>query len=71
MRSLSLQPGRILLLVIFLFSHIQLVGCNDDSKTSGTVVPENPEAVAHRKAKAEVYKSAILKRQTKPTGKKR
>ena len=69
MRTASLRRGRVLLLVLFIGSHAPLIGCNDDSKTSGTQVAENPEAVANRKAKGESYKGGAPKKQAKSTGK--
>jgi hypothetical protein len=71
MRTVWLRHGRFILLSLFIGSHAAFIGCNDDSKTSGTQVPENPEAVARRKSKVEAYKSALLKKQAKPTGKTR
>jgi hypothetical protein len=59
-----------LLLSLFLGSHTLLIGCNDDSKTSGTQVPENPAAVANRKSKAESYKGGPSKKQAKAALKK-
>jgi hypothetical protein len=71
MRTARLRRGRILLLGLFIGSHALLIGCNDDSKTSGTQVPENPEAVAHRKSKADSYKGGPPKKQAKSAVKTR
>ncbi len=60
-----LRRGRIVLLGLFIGSLAASSGCNDDSKTSGTQVAENPEAVAHRKAKGETYKGGPPKKQAK------
>ncbi len=48
--------GRILLLLLFIGSHLPMVGCNDDSKTSGTMVQESEEARAYRKERGATYK---------------
>jgi hypothetical protein len=71
MKTARLRRGRVLLLSLFIGSHALLVGCNDDSKTSGTQVVESPEAVAHRKSKGEAYKGALIKKQANPAGNKR
>ena len=56
MRTAWSAAQGVVLLCLFIGSHTPLSGCNDDSKTSGTQVAENPEAKAHRKAKGESYK---------------
>jgi hypothetical protein len=48
-----------------------VIGCGDDSKTSGTQVADNPEATANRKTKGESYKGGPGKKQAKAAGKKR
>jgi hypothetical protein len=63
MSTMRLQRARILLLCLFIGSHAPLIGCSDDSKTSGTQVVENPEAAAHRKAKGAAYKGGSPKKQ--------
>ena len=68
MRTAWLLRGRILVLGMFIGSNALLVGCSDDSKTSGTQVAENPEAAAHRKAKGEAYKGGPPKKQDKSAG---
>ena len=62
---------RLLVLSVFIGSHTLVIGCNDDSKTSGTQVPENPAAEAYRKTKIESYKGGVPKKQVKSaSGKK-
>ena len=70
MRTVRLRRGRILLLSLLICSHTPLIGCNDDSKTSGTQVVESPEAVAYRKSKVERYKGGPPKKQGKAVLKK-
>jgi len=65
MSKARLRRGRIFLLGLFIGSLAASSGCTDDSKTSGTQVAEKPEAVAHRKAKAEAYKGGPPKKQAK------
>ena len=63
MSTMRLRRARILLLSLFIGSHAPLIGCSDDSKTSGTQVVENAEAAAHRKAKGAAYKGGARKKQ--------
>ena len=49
-------PSRILFLLIFVFSHLTLVGCNDDSRTTGTMLQVSEDEKARLKAKVEKYK---------------
>ncbi len=65
MRKAYLPSGRIILLILFIGSHFPLVGCNDESKTSGTMVQVSEEQIAHRKAKAEAYKGGPPKSKAK------
>jgi hypothetical protein len=65
MSTARLRRGRILLLGLFIGSLAPLSGCNDDSKTSGTQVVEDPEAIAHRKVKGEAYKGGPPKKPAK------
>jgi hypothetical protein len=61
MRTVRLRRWRILLLSLLICSPTPLIGCNDDSKTSGTQVVESPEAVAYRKSKVKSYKGGPKK----------
>ena len=70
MRTLCFPRGRILLLVLFIGSHLPLVGCNDDSRTSGTMVEVSEETKAHRKAKVESYKGGAPKSKAKGASQK-
>jgi hypothetical protein len=68
MRTPSFSRGRVLLLALFVGSHLSLTGCSDDSRTSGTVVEVSPEAekaLENRKAGYKARKS--VKEQSKPT----
>jgi len=46
---------RILLLNLFIGSHLPLAGCNDESKTSGTMVQVSEEAKQHIQSRRETY----------------
>jgi hypothetical protein len=70
MRTVRLWRGRILVLSLLLCLHAPLIGCNDDSKTSGTQVAENPEAVVYRKSKAAAYRGGPPRKQAKANFKK-
>jgi hypothetical protein len=53
MKTTNSRHACILLLFLFIGSHLVLTGCSDDSKTSGTSVTISPEAekvVERRKA---------------------
>ncbi len=65
MRTTFLPRGSTLLLLLFVGSHIPLVGCNDESRTSGTQVEVSEKVLAHRKARAESYKGGPPKKQAK------
>ncbi len=71
MSKARLRRGCILLLLVSLFTgpQVLLTGC-DNSKTSGTQVVEDPEAIAHRKSKGETYKGGPPKKQSKVKGHK-
>ena len=56
MRTVYAWPSRILLLVIFVFSHLSLAGCGDDSRTTGTMLQVGEDEKARLKAKVEKYK---------------
>ena len=68
MRTACFPRGRVLLLLLFIGSQFPLVGCSDNSRTSGTQVEVSDEVLAHRKAKAESYKGGPPKKQTKAKG---
>jgi hypothetical protein len=61
MRTPRTLVVRILLIALFIGSHLPLIGCTDESKTSGTMVERSEEAKAHLKAKAEKYKGGPAK----------
>lgn len=65
MRWPCFPRGRIILLFLFLASHCSLIGCNDDSRTTGTMVEVSDEVKAHRKSKMESYKGGPPKAKTK------
>lgn len=64
MINVRLQRGRVLLLCLFIGSHLPMIGC-DDSKTSGTIVQESEEAKAFLKSKRESYKPGAAKKKDK------
>ena len=59
----------ILLLILFIGSQLSLLGCSDESRTSGTLVQESEKAKAHRKAKAASYKGGPPKSRAKGASK--
>jgi hypothetical protein len=65
MRTARFLRGRNLLLVLFIGSSLPLAGCNDDSRTSGTMVEVSEEAKAHMKSKRESYKGGPPKSKAK------
>jgi hypothetical protein len=71
MRVLCFPRGRILLLTLFIGSHLPLLGCNDESKTSGTMVQVSEEDKAHLKAKRESYKGGPPRSKANTAGKKK
>jgi hypothetical protein len=64
MRTAWLRGGRLALLCMLIGSHTLFTGCNDDSKTSGTQVHEDPAVEAYRKTKVGSYKGGPPKKQT-------
>ncbi len=57
MRTSRFSRGRNLILVLaFIVSHLPLIGCNDDSRTTGTMIEASDEVKAYRKTKGESYK---------------
>jgi hypothetical protein len=67
--SRSNLPRRPILVftLVAIATYLALPGCNDDSKTDGTLVQVSEETIAHRKARAESYKGGPPK--TKAKGK--
>jgi hypothetical protein len=60
--------GGIPLLILFVMSHVPLLGCNDESKTSGTMVQVSEEQKKHIQGRRENYyqdKSKTRKEQSK------
>jgi hypothetical protein len=47
--------GRITLLIMFVMLHVPVIGCNDDSKTSGTMVEVSEEQKKHILGRRETY----------------
>ena len=56
MRSARCSLGRALLLLIFGVSHLTQTGCNDDSRTTGTMLKETDEDRVRMQAKIAKYK---------------
>ena len=48
-----------------------MIGCTDDSKTTGTMVEESDEIKARREAKRGAYKGGPPKASVKASGKKK
>ena len=51
MRTACFPRGRVILIYLFIGSHLPMIGCSDDSKTTGTMVEESDEIKARRAAK--------------------
>jgi hypothetical protein len=58
MRRVNFTAGRSLFLLVSIASYVPLVGCSDDSKTSGTMVQVSEEEKEHLKTKRAAYKAA-------------
>ena len=71
MRTACGRRGRILVLIMFICSLLPMTGCNDESRTTGTVVEVSEEFEAHTKSKLGAYKGGPPKGQAKATGKKK
>jgi hypothetical protein len=71
MRRARFPHGRILLLVLFIGSDLPLIGCDDASKTSGTMVERSAEDTAHLKSKIDAYKGGRSKDKGQATGAKK
>jgi hypothetical protein len=65
MKTACFPRGRILILILFIGSHFPLIGCNDDSRTSGTMVERSEAAKAHLKSKLGSYKGGPPKAKAK------
>jgi hypothetical protein len=70
MRTAWLRRGRFVLLCMFIGSHILFAGCNDESRTTGTQVQEDPAAEAYRKTKLGKYKGGAPKKQVNSAAEK-
>ncbi len=57
MKAYSFHLARLILLCLFVVSHLLLVGCNDESKTTGTQVQLSDEAKAQLDGRKKLYKS--------------
>jgi hypothetical protein len=57
MSNMRLAALRLTALGVFVGSHVLLTGCNDPSRTSGTMVEESEEAKAYRQGKIAKLKS--------------
>jgi hypothetical protein len=71
MRRPRFPHGRILLLILFISSDLLLIGCDDASKTSGTMVERSEEDTAHLKSKIGTYKGGRAKDKDQATGEKK
>ena len=45
--------GYTVVLLLFVFSHVLVVGCNDPSRTTGTMLEDSEQAKEHRAQKIE------------------
>ena len=70
MRTACFPRGRVLLLILFIGSHLPLFGCTDNSRTSGTMVEVSEETKVHRKARSESYKGGPPKSKAKGASRK-
>jgi hypothetical protein len=57
MRTARSPRGRILLLMLFIGSHLPLIGCTDESRTSGTMVQVSEEAKKRIESRRDAYKA--------------
>jgi hypothetical protein len=71
MKTACVPRGRILLLVLFIASHLSMTGCNDQSRTTGTVVEVSEEFQAHTESKLDKYKGGPPKAKVKAPSKKK
>jgi hypothetical protein len=71
MRIACLLRGRIFLVFMFISSHLAIIGCNDNSRTSGTMVEESQETKARREGKIGSYKGGPSKVNAKAASKKK
>jgi hypothetical protein len=62
MKTAWLRRGPFVLLCMFIGSQVLFVGCNDESRTTGTLVQEDPAAEAYRKTKVGKYKGGPPKK---------
>jgi hypothetical protein len=53
MKPGSARLGCTVILLLFIFSHVFVVGCNDPSRTTGTMLEESDQAKEHRGKKIE------------------
>ncbi len=70
MRTSRFLRRRILLLVLFIGGGLSLIGCGDESRTSGTMVQVSEEAKVHMKSKIDSYKGGPPKSKAKAIAKK-
>jgi hypothetical protein len=69
MSRACLPRRRIVLLILFVGYLLPLSGCNDESRTTGTMVRESDETKDYRKSKLEAYKGGPPKAKAKaPAG---
>jgi hypothetical protein len=71
MMTARFPRGRLLLVPLFLGSQLLLIGCGDDSKTSGTMRQVSEETKEHQKVKTESYKGGPPKSKAKSTAGKK
>ena len=70
MRRACAPFDRILLLFFFIGSYLSFIGCNDASRTTGSMVEVSAEDKAYLKSKRESYKGGPPKNRAKAASKK-
>ena len=71
MKTEGSPRARILLLIVFIGSHLPILGCNDNSRSTGTMVEVSDETKAHREARRQSYKGGPPKSKVNAVGKRR
>lgn len=70
MRTVCFAPGRYVVLALFIAVHLPVVGCNDESKTDGTMVQVSEAEKERLKTKREAYKATRATIKSKAVAKK-
>lgn len=70
MRTMCLPRGCIFVPILFLGFPLALIGCSDNSRTTGTMVEMSDEAKAFLKSKQENYRGGSAKNKARMAAKK-